>query len=323
MGKKKYDTDTRNFWVVSPNVADDENTVEEWKEASTRYHAAFMGYPPNHKGFKRIGPKFAFTIESGDIILIARRHRGNQELVGFGVVSGKFKKHIKGFKYPAGQKFGSMRTLSPFIVRERLPVSLNVMSVLGQTAALRQIRRSTHQKICKWLERQLLGGKGIVRGSYKTSSDNKHARVTSTRTILAKLPQDNQLEYIRRTRNAISRAKKIEAELVRDYCDWLERGGKTLQIVKAGRLRCDGYEKKRGNLIEAKSKIEREYIRMAVGQLFDYTFLGRQERGRPNLAILLPAKPAEREIEWLKPLKINVIWRQKDKFKDSAGGRIR
>ena len=43
MGKKKYDTDTRNFWVVSPNVADDENTVEEWKEASTRYHAAFMG----------------------------------------------------------------------------------------------------------------------------------------------------------------------------------------------------------------------------------------------------------------------------------------
>jgi hypothetical protein len=136
------------------------------------------------------------------------------------------------------------------------------------------------------------------------------------------MPADNQLEYKFKTRKSIIRAKRLEAELLKDYCDWLEGRGKALRIEKTGRLRCDGYEKKRGNLIEAKSKIEREYIRMAVGQLFDYAFLGRKERGRPNLAILLPAKPVEREIEWLKPLKINVIWRQKDKFKDNAGGRF-
>jgi hypothetical protein len=36
----------------------------------------------------------------------------------------------------------------------------------------------------------------------------------------------------------------------------------------------------------------------------------------------LPAKPATREIEWLNPLKISVIWRQKGKFKDNAGNRF-
>jgi hypothetical protein len=306
----------RKFWVVSPNVNGDYHTVRQWQSEITRRHAAFMGWPPD----KRIGSRFAQKIKSGDIILIARRHHRKPEIVGFGVVRGKLKNQLPGFKPPG--KFGSLWKLFPFKEKERLPVSLNVMSVLGQTAALRHIRRSTHEKICNWLERQLPGGKDIVRGSDKISIDNKNARVASTRAILAKLPQDNQLEYIRRTRKAISRAKKIEAELVKDYCGWLEARGKTLEIVKTGKLRCDGYEENRGNLIEAKSKVGREYIRMAVGQLFDYVFLGRTIRSNPNLAILLPAKPATREIEWLNPLKISVIWRQKGKFKDNAGNRF-
>lgn len=309
----------RNFWVVSPNVANDYHTVKQWWEASIRHRAAFMGYPSNDKGFKKIGFKFAHEIKNGDVVLIARRHHRKPEVVGFGVVRGKFQERIKGFVPPRGRKFGSMRKLSPFIVREQLPRFLNVMSVLGQTAALRHIRRSTHEKICSWLERQLSLRRNVPAN---TSRSRKHASNDNTQTILAKMPENNQLEYKFRTRKSIIRAKKLEAELLKDYKNSLEDKGRSLKIEKTGKLQCDGYEKRRNNLIEAKSKVDREYIRMAVGQLFDYAFLGRKERGHPNLAILLPSKPAEREIEWLKPLKISVIWKQKNKFKDNAGDRF-
>ncbi len=31
------------YWVVSPNVKPHEKNVEEWKEASRKHRAAFMG----------------------------------------------------------------------------------------------------------------------------------------------------------------------------------------------------------------------------------------------------------------------------------------
>jgi hypothetical protein len=319
--REKNDSSTRRFWVVSPNVANDYRTVKQWKKAIIHYGAAFMGYPPNNKT-KRIGYRFAHSVKNGDIVLIARRKHHQPDIVGFGIVRGKLRTHIHNFKPPGGKKFGSMRKLSPFVVREHLPQSLNVMSVLGQTAALRHVRRSTHEKICRWLERELRIKRATARYRSKSFKSQPNAATESTKAILAKLPQDHQFDYKQRTIEAVRHAKKVEAKLLKDYCDWLNAKGKNLQTITDGRLRCDGYESERGNLIEAKSKVEREYIRMAVGQLFDYAFLGREERARPNLAILLPAKPAQREIEWLKPLKISVIWRQKDKFKDNAGNRF-
>ena len=43
-------------------------------------------------------------------------------------------------------------------------------------------------------------------------------------------------------------------------------------MLKREGLCCDRFEKKRHNLIEAKSSTKREYIRMAVGQLLDYAY---------------------------------------------------
>ena len=77
---------TRRFWVVSPAVDGGKKPVEEWKEASIRWHAAFMGYSPTDTDHKGIGPKFAKDIRVGDVILIARRYHGKPDLVGFGVV---------------------------------------------------------------------------------------------------------------------------------------------------------------------------------------------------------------------------------------------
>jgi hypothetical protein len=64
-----------------------------------------------------------------------------------------------------------------------------------------------------------------------------------------------------------------------------------LQIVKYKNLRCDPYEEDRNNLIEAKCSAVREYLRMAVGQLFEYAFLGRKYFGKSNKAILLLRSP--------------------------------
>src|SRR5262249_10773901 len=144
----------RNFWVVSPNVDGDYHTVKQWKKEIVHHRVAFMGWPPTNKK-SRIGSRFAHKIKSGDVILIARRWRHKSDIVGFGVVRGKLKTQLLGFKPPGGKKLGSLWKLSPFIPKEHLPGSLNVMNVLGHTFALRKIRRREHTKICHWLERQL------------------------------------------------------------------------------------------------------------------------------------------------------------------------
>jgi len=92
--------------------------------------------------------------------------------------------------------------------------------------------------------------------------------------------------------------------------------------VRYKNLRCDAFEAERKNLIEAKCSVRREYIRMAVGQLLEYAFLGRERFGACNKAILLPEKPDLHSIEWLSDFHINVIWKEKNAFLDDANGQF-
>src|SRR5579859_3093012 len=217
MRKNKYVPDRRNFWVVSPNVDGDYHTVKQWKREIIRHRAAFMGWPPKNKR-NRIGSRFAYKIKSGDVILIARRWRHAPDIVGFGIVRGRLKMQLPGFKPPGGKKLGSLWKLSPFIPQKHLPRSLDTMSVLGHTFALRKIRRRDHTKICHWLEQRLLSGKDVARSRSKASIRSKSVQSASTKAMLGKMPKDKQLEYMTRTRKAISHAKKLEAELLAKYC---------------------------------------------------------------------------------------------------------
>ena len=66
------------YWVVSPNVKDNSDTVEESKKASLREQAAFMGYDSDfYHGRNHIGPPFAGITKQGimpnHFILIAMR----------------------------------------------------------------------------------------------------------------------------------------------------------------------------------------------------------------------------------------------------------
>jgi hypothetical protein len=135
-------------------------------------------------------------------------------------------------------------------------------------------------------------------------------------------PEHHQLDYRVQTRSQVVRAKKTEAKLLHCYAHWLTQQGRKLPAQMYGRLLCDGYEKERNNLIEAKSSVCREHIRMAVGQLLDYAFQGREKFPHPNLAILLPKKPEPTLEKWLQHLNISIIWRDKNSFLDNANGQF-
>jgi hypothetical protein len=120
----------------------------------------------------------------------------------------------------------------------------------------------------------------------------------------------------------IQKALRTEWTLLQDYKRWLRRQDRYIKVGRYGRLQSDAHEEANKNLIEAKSSIKREYIRMDVGQLLDYSYQGKRKFGRPNTALLLPARPRAPSIKWLKPLKISVVWREGRIFRDNAKGRF-
>lgn len=169
----------------------------------------------------------------------------------------------------------------------------------------------------------------IVRKSDHVSGPPKSERTAvskKTRTkagiSVTRHTDPRQFEFTVRTREMVRKGKKIEDALVKEYREWLIRQGHHVDRIKYDRLQCDAYDNKRNNLIEAKSSIKREYIRMAVGQLLDYAFLGRKAFKTPGMAILLPRKPELDILAWLDRLKIKVIWKQRKAFVDNAQGRF-
>lgn len=301
----------RSYWVVSPNVNYDEATVSDWRQASVLGHAAFMGWGPDHK---QIGYKFAHKIAPGDVILIARRHKSKPEIVGFGVVWGQYKRTIKGVKTP--KRFGSMRKLSPFIPQSEAPPRIRLVDALGHTMSLVKLHpdhRKAHALVCKWIEDLLSKNKKRSSGKQAPKKDEPEEQVR----VVAP-PRNYQLDYKVRSKQQVILAKKKEDRLLKRYRRWLRQRGRNLQPVNYGKLKCDGFEEERRNLIEAKSSISREHIRMAVGQLLDYAFQGEKKFGRPNMGILLPKKPGMNSYGWLRRLKIHLIWLDRGGFLDDA-----
>jgi hypothetical protein len=129
--------------------------VNDWRQASVKWEAAFMGWHPKDDRHC-LGPKFAHAIQPGDTILIARRFRGEPETVGFGTVVGEFKTRLNRFK--PHETFGSLRQLDPFIPMSRPPASLPFSDALNQTAALHQLHpewNPQHKSLCRWLDAKL------------------------------------------------------------------------------------------------------------------------------------------------------------------------
>ena len=250
----------------------------------------------------------------GDVILIARRHRHEPEIVGFGVVIGDATKTTRA-KVP--EDFGSLRKLSPFIPWSRKPDGVPIIDALRHTKALVQLhpeRGGAHKAVCEWMEKHL--------SSRPNEPVPKPPQPVDPYTTVIDLPESHQLDYKVQTQNEVIRAKKEEASLVHAYSDWLKMQGRKLEAARYAKLQCDGYERARNNLIEAKGVVSREHIRMAVGQLLDYAFQGMGQLGEVKKAILLPGKPGCEMVAWLKPLGISLIWREDTVFLDNANGQF-
>jgi len=303
----------RRYWVVSPNVHNDD-TVDAWRRLSAAKHVAFMGWGVD----RPIGKRFVEAIKPNDVILIARRHKGQPDFVGFGIVEGASRRRAS-FHTPT-KRYGSFRRLRAFQTTFP-PARIPLMEALNHTRALIQLdpeRSSAHGKLCAWMDMRLRHGKTA---DARLPSEYRGRRRATFKRL--PLPTSGQLDYQVQTRAKTARAQKIETRLVRDYENWLRGKGRDLERHQFdGGLICDAFEPKRKHLIEAKSSTKREYIRMGVGQLLDYAHQVNPRRGRVRLALLLPRKPPPGAIEWLIPIKIKVIWRDGKHFRDNAGGRF-
>lgn len=296
----------RQYWVVSPNVKNQEKTVGDWKKEILRSHYAIMGWSPDDYHGHQIGPKFANDVKIGDIILIARRHKWEPDVVGFGVVKGRIRER----RFPMSGDPVYVRALDPFIPLKQVPKGIPLLDILPSNRAMVQRhpeKYDAHRKICDWMEERLgLEGR-------KSDSDTITERgVRKSRTFGYKVTKPERVTAVRRR----------EAKLLEDYGGWLRKHGRHLSVLKYGRIECDAWEQERQNLIEAKGSTSREDIRMAAGQLFDYAFQMREKFEKPKMAILLPKKPALKSVEWLEPLGIKTIWRSGKSFVDNADGQF-
>jgi hypothetical protein len=118
-------------------------------------------------------------------------------------------------------------------------------------------------------------------------------------------------------------AERREQALVLAFRDHLLAQGhqvSRLKIVPAGEAKplfSDLIDRTTNTLFEAKGTVERGSIRMAVGQLLDYS---RFVEPKPRLAVLLPSKPREDLQELLKSVGVSLVWREGKKFIDSISG---
>jgi hypothetical protein len=91
-----------------------------------------------------------------------------------------------------------------------------------------------------------------------------------------------------------------------------------LKIVPLGEAKplfSDLIDRTTGTLYEAKGTVERGAIRMAIGQLMDYS---RFVQPPPQMAVLLPSEPRADLQELLKSAGIGHVWQAGDDFVDAA-----
>lgn len=94
-----------------------------------------------------------------------------------------------------------------------------------------------------------------------------------------------------------------------------------IPLAEARPLLTDLYDVTLDMLVEAKGSVERNSIRMAIGQLADYKRFFQS--GSPkHLAILVPREPRRDLCELLANEEIDVIFKTNDGFDDSTGGAL-
>jgi hypothetical protein len=138
--------------------------------------------------------------------------------------------------------------------------------------------------------------------------------------------QETEMAYVTPSREPYE-AERREQKLVLALEEHLVERGHIVnrqRLIPSGEARpiiTDLFDVTTGTLIEAKGTVERNAIRMAIGQLCDYRRLFRPGEVR-NVAALFPSEPRTDLCELLSEQGIVVIHQTQDGFEDSTGGAL-
>ncbi len=119
-------------------------------------------------------------------------------------------------------------------------------------------------------------------------------------------------------------AERREQKLVLAFANWLESHGHEIcryQLLPADEpapLFCDIFDLTTNTLYEAKGTVARSAIRMAIGQLADYS---RLLTSLPRKALLVPERPRPDLLALLTQENIAVVWADGDGFTSSDSQR--
>lgn len=110
-----------------------------------------------------------------------------------------------------------------------------------------------------------------------------------------------------------------EAQLVRRFEAWLGCLSSLEQHwLLPDRFQTDFFDASKWRLVEAKVACDRETLRQALGQLYDYK---RFYRRRPSLGILVGSRPTKRCMDYLREHRVTTIWETPGGlFRDSDNG---
>ncbi|MBA2387335.1 MAG: restriction endonuclease [Acidimicrobiia bacterium] len=151
--------------------------------------------------------------------------------------------------------------------------------------------------------------------------DQNSSPSTSEPTIVTVPIAEQNVESWAVTPGEQTKASAVESMLVRRFQDYLRAKGDTVGRRRykssSGHLYNDVFNETRRQLIEVKGTCSRPAVRMAVGQLLDYSAL---EDGEPSLGLLVPEAPASDLVALLDRLGIVIISPTDGGFMDNAGG---
>lgn len=132
--------------------------------------------------------------------------------------------------------------------------------------------------------------------------------------------------FEQRFERAAKTVVREEQKLVKRYGDYLLGKGRSVcrhRLVSPGgspSLVTDLFEVERRNLVEAKARTTRPAIRMAIGQLADYS---RLMLPKPNRRAVLAPRRLDADLEALLDAEnIGLVWRTQSGFADNVGGEL-
>lgn len=184
----------------------------------------------------------------------------------------------------------------------------------SSSAAEARFSADAERTIAAAVVEQATAGASRVDRSTSLAPGDQQAFSGQRRVVVADKDSFEGYEYWRPEARVV--AQQQEFELVARFRRFLTKAGhrhRQEQVrVGFGWIVYDLYDESRRILFEAKADASsREQVRMAIGQLFDYSYHGFEtEHRRPHKALLLPAAPPDDLAELLAYLNIGLAYEE-------------